>query len=130
MFEVQRSTKKDDVRVTTAFNRMLKLPGAPVKDLAFGGEAVIVTVGLRPNTPVCSGCGARGLSIQEHREKSWRRLDLGAARCHIECRLRRLYCPSCGDAYEAVPWARTGSAYTRDFEDTVAIVGESRIQAG
>ena len=47
MFEVQRSTKEGDVRVTTAFNRMLGLPGAWVRDVAFGSEAVIVTVVLR-----------------------------------------------------------------------------------
>ena len=47
MFEVQRSTKEGDVRVTTAFNRMLGLPGAWVRDVAFGAEAVIVTVCVR-----------------------------------------------------------------------------------
>ncbi|MEO8898584.1 MAG: ISL3 family transposase [Candidatus Dormibacter sp.] len=112
------------MRVTTAFNRMLRLPGASVKDVAFGSEGVVVTVGLRAKRPVCSGCGARGLPIKEHREKSWRHLDLGASRCYIECRLRRLYCPGCGDVYEAVPWARAGSRYTRDFEDVVAFLAQ------
>jgi hypothetical protein len=36
--------EEDDVRVTTAFNRMLGIPGAWVRDVAFGSEAVIVTV--------------------------------------------------------------------------------------
>src|SRR5450755_817999 len=120
MFEVQRSTKEGDVRVTTAFNRMLRLPGAFVRDVAFGSEGVIVTVALRAKRPVCSGCGARGLQIKEHRDKRWRHLDLGASRCVIECELRRLYCPGCGDLLEAVPWARAGSAYSRDFEDLTA----------
>ena len=96
------------MRVTTALNRMLKLPGALVKDVAFGGEGVVVTVGLRARRrSACSGCGARGLLIKERREKSWRHLDLGASRCYIECRLRRLYCPGCGDVYEAVPCSPT-----------------------
>jgi transposase len=124
MSEVQRSTKEDDVRVTTAFNRMLRLSGASVKDVGFGSEGVIVTVGLRARKPICSGCGARGLAIKEHREKRWRHLDLAAGRCHIECLLRRLYCPGCGDVYEAVPWARAGSWYTRDFEDVVAFLAQ------
>jgi hypothetical protein len=105
------------VRVTTAFNRMLGLPGAWVRDVAFGSEAVIVTVVVRAEKPVCSGCGARGLQVKEHREKRWRHLDLGACRCVIECRLRRLYCPGCGDVYEPVPWARAGAKYTREFDD-------------
>jgi transposase len=128
MFEVQRSTKEGDVRVTTALNRMLGLPGAWVRDVAFGQEAVIVTVVLRAKKPVCSGCGARGLKIKEHREKRWRALDLGGLRCVIECRLRRLYCPGCGDMYEGVPWARAGSRYTRDFEDLTAWLAQQMSQ--
>jgi transposase len=112
------------VRVTTAFKRMLRFAGASVRDVSFGSEGVIVTVGLRAKRPVCSGCGARGLPIKEHRTKRWRHLDLGAARCYIECDLRRPYCPGCGDIYEAVPWARAGSAYTRDFAGTVAFLAQ------
>jgi len=112
------------VRVTTAFNRMLALPGAWVRDVAFGAEGVVVTVALRAERPACCGCGARGLGIKEYREKRWRHLDLGASRCEIECLLRRLYCPGCGDVYEAVPWARAGSPYTRDFEDVVAFLAQ------
>ena len=116
------------MRVTTAFNRMLGLPGAWVRDVAFGQEAVIVTVVLRAKKPVCSGCGARGLKIKEHRAKRWRHLDLGAPRCVIECRLTRLYCSGCGDVYEAVPWARAGSRYTRDFEDLSAWLAQQMSQ--
>ena len=35
------------MRVTTGFNRMLRLPGASVIDVSFGAEGVIVTVRLR-----------------------------------------------------------------------------------
>jgi hypothetical protein len=88
MSEVQRSTREDDVRVTTAFKRMLRFAGASIKDVAFGVDGVVVLVALHARKrPVCSGCGARGLPIKEHREKRWRHLDLGACRCYIECRL-------------------------------------------
>jgi transposase len=108
------------VRVTTAFNRMLRLPGASVIDVSFGAEGVIVTVRLRRRRRVCSGCGQLGGQIHGRRLKRWRHLDLGANRCLIECELRRLWCRDCGARYEAVPWARAGSRYTRDFEDVVA----------
>jgi transposase len=108
------------VRVTTAFNRMLRLPGASVVDVGFGAEGVIVTVRLRRRRRVCSGCGQLGGNIHGRRIKRWRHLDLGANRCVIECELRRLWCPDCGARFEAVPWARPGSRYTRDFEDVVA----------
>jgi len=110
------------VRVTTAFNRLLRLGGASVIDVSFAVQGVIVTVRLRRRRRVCSGCGQTGrhLQIHEHRVKRWRHLDLGASRCIIECELRRLRCPDCGVRYEAVPWARADSSYTRDFEDVVA----------
>jgi len=116
------------VRVTTAFNRMLGLPGAWVRDVELGERAVIVTVALRRKRPICSGCGARGLKIKDHRVKRWRHLDLGGLRCVIECKLRRLYCSGCGDLPEQVEWARGGARYTRDFDDLVAWLAQQMSQ--
>jgi transposase len=78
------------MRITSAFNRMLRLPGASVIDVSFGAEGVIVTVRLRRRRRVCSGCGQLGGSIHGRRVKRWRHLDLGSSRCVIECELRRL----------------------------------------
>ena len=128
MFEVQRSTKEDDVRVTTAYNRMLGLPGAWVRDVAFGAEGMIVTVALSRRRPVCAGCGARGLQIKDHRVRRWRHLDVGGTRCQIECRVRRLYCPGCGDRPEMVEWARAGARHTRDFDDLTAWLAQQMSQ--
>jgi hypothetical protein len=36
--EGQRLAKEDDVRVTTTFNRLLRLPGAAVSDVSFSAE--------------------------------------------------------------------------------------------
>ncbi len=108
------------MRATTAFNRMLRLPGASVIDVGFAAEGVIVTVRLRRRRRGCSGCGQIGGQIHGRRVKRWRHLDLGSCRCVIECELRRLWCSHCGARFEAVPWARAGSRYTRDFEDVVA----------
>ncbi len=110
------------MRVQTAFNRMLRLPGASVIDVCLGGEGVIVCVRLRRRRRVCSGCGQTGRQLQIHdrRVKRWRHLDLGANRCVIECELRRLRCPACGVRMEPVAWARPGAHHTRDLEDVVA----------
>ena len=54
----QRTCKEGDVRVTAAFNRLLRLPGASVIDVSFTGEGVIVTVRLRRRRRVCARCGA------------------------------------------------------------------------
>ena len=116
------------MRVTTAFNRMLGLPGAWVRDVEFGERAMIVTVALRRKRPICSGCGARGLKIKDHRVKRWRHLDAGGLRCVVECRLRRLYCPGCGDLPDMVEWARGGARYTRDFDDLTAWLAQQMSQ--
>jgi len=110
------------VRVTTAFNRLLRLPGASVIDVSFTAVGLLVTVRLRRRRRVCAQCGQTGrrLAIHERRVKRWRHLDLGASRCIIECELRRLRCRDCGVHLEPVPWARPGARHTRDFEDTVA----------
>jgi transposase len=113
------------VRITTAFKRLLRLPGAGVADVSFTGQGVVVTVRLTRRRRVCGGCGQTGrLLIHDRRVKRWRHLDLGATRCWIECELRRLRCRDCGVRLEAVPWARPGAQHTRDFEDTVAWLAE------
>jgi transposase len=110
------------VRVTTAFKRLLRLPGASVIDVSLTGDGVVVTVRLRRHRRVCAQCGQTGrrLEIHDRRIKRWRHLDVGANRCIIECELRRLRCRDCGVRLEPVPWARPGAHHTRDFEDVVA----------
>jgi transposase len=90
--EGQRLPEEDDVRATTAFNRLLRLPGASVTGVSFGQEGVIVRVRLRRRRLVCSGCGQLGGTIHGRRIKRWRHLNLGACRCVIECALRRVWC--------------------------------------
>ena len=116
------------MRVTTAFNRMLELPGAWVRDVELGERAMIVTVALRRKKPICSGCGAHGLKVKDHRVKRWRHLDVGGVRCQVESRLRRLCCPGCGDLPEMVEWARGGARYTRDFDDLCAWLAQQMNQ--
>jgi transposase len=111
------------MRVTTAFNRLLRLPGASVVDVSFSAEGVIVTVRLWRRRRVCAACGqvGRRLQIHDRRVKRWRHLDLGSTRCVIECELRLLRCPDCRVVRaEPVAWARPGAHHTRDFEDVVA----------
>lgn len=110
------------MRVETAYNRMLGLPGAWVRDVQFCAEGTVVTVVLRRRRAVCAGCGARrGLQVHDRRVKRWRHLDLAGGRCIIECELRRVRCAGCRRlALEAVAWARRDTPYTRDFEDLCA----------
>jgi transposase len=111
------------MRVTTAFNLLLDLPGAWVRKVRFEPGRVVVTVALkrrRLQCPKCSYSTPHRESVQDH-DSVWRHVDLGARRrLEIRARLRRVRCPEHGALVEGVPFARHGARFTRDFEDTVA----------
>jgi transposase len=110
------------VRVTTAFNRLLDLPGVWVRELSFEPDRIVVSVALarrRLQCPKCSYCTPHR-EVAQHHDSAWRHLDLGARRLQIHARLRRLRCPRHGVLVEGVPFARYGARFTRDFEDVVA----------
>ena len=109
------------MRVTTAFSLLLRLPGIWVRHVAFEPDRVAVTVALRRRLLVCPDCGFSTPFRYDLRPVAsvWRHLDLGAWRLEIRAELRRLVCPAHGVRREAVPFARAGSHFTRDFEDLV-----------
>lgn len=95
------------VRVTTAFNRLLRLEGVNVTDVVFGMSTITVTVGLRRRRLLCPHCGHATGSRYDTRPcpSAWRHLDLGVWRVHVQATLRRLSCPTHGVVVEAVPFA-------------------------
>jgi transposase len=108
------------VRVTTAFNKMLAIPGAWVASVVFTPEGVIIGLRRRGRRPVCP-CGWHGRAVYDRSVRRWRHLDLGANKLFLEAEIRRLACRHCGRVRtEAVDWARPGARHTRDFEDVVA----------
>jgi len=108
------------MRVTTAFNRMLAIPGTSVCTVRFEGEGVVIGLRRRSRRLVCARCGCVGRAAYDRRRRRWRHLDLGRVRCLLECELRRFRCPGCARIVtEAVPWARPGARFTRAFEDLV-----------
>jgi len=108
------------VRVTTAFNKMLSIPGASVSSVVFAPEGIVVGLRRRPGRPVCP-CGRKGTATYDTSIRRWRHLDLGASKLLLEAQIRRLYCRRCDRVVtEAVPWARPRARHSRDFEDVVA----------
>ena len=110
------------MRVTTAFSRLLRLPGVWVRRVRFEPDRVVVEVALRRRRLVCPECGYSTRSRKDKRpvDSVWRHLDLGIWRLEVRCRRRRLWCPVHGARTESVPFARAGSEFTRDFECLVA----------
>jgi len=113
------------VRASTLLNRVLELPGVRVTgvepDQAGGDGSVVVHVALRRRALVCPSCSFRTRRRYDRRQvdSSWRHLDLGGRVCRLRMRRRRLACPEHGVVTEAVPFARAGARFTRDFEDLV-----------
>ncbi|UXA13573.1 ISL3 family transposase [Mycobacterium sp. SMC-8] len=106
------------MRVSTAFNRLLAIPGATVTEVSIGDRDVEVV--LRPTARLLScPCGKRLRSVYDRRRRRWRHLDLAHRRLWLVYEIRRLDCPECGVITEELPWARPGARHTRDFEDTV-----------
>src|SRR4051794_16346571 len=50
--------------VTDVFKRLLRLPGTGVTDVLFTGQGVVVTVRLRRRRRVCAECGQTGPRLQ------------------------------------------------------------------
>ncbi len=106
------------MRVSTAFNRLLQIPGAWVTDVVIGERDVEVT--LRPKAQLLTcPCGKRLRTFYDRRRRRWRHLDLGRVRLWLVYDIRRVDCPECGVVTEELPWARPGARHTRDFEDMV-----------
>lgn len=112
------------MRVTAAFSRLLALPGIWVRHVAFEADRVVVTVALRRKNLRCPECDFETAARYDTRpvESIWRHLDLGVWRLEVRAWLRRVECPLHKVRREAVPFARAGSYFTRDFEDLVGFL--------
>jgi transposase len=120
--EVSQLAKEDDVRITSAFSRLVRLPGVWVKKVRFRPDRVEVEVALRRRRLRCPRCEFSTMARKDTRQVDsvWRHLDLGVWRLEIHCRRRRLRCPRHGVLAEGVPFARHRAHFTRDFECLVA----------
>jgi transposase len=110
------------MRVTTAFSRLLDLPGVWVRKVRFEPDRVVVTVALRRRRLHCPKCSysTRHRENKQLHDSVWRHLDLGRWRLEVHARLRRLRCPEHGVHVEGVPFARDGARFTRDFDNLIA----------
>lgn len=108
------------VRVSTAFNRILALPGASVASVSFTDQGVVLGLRRRARWLTCP-CGRSSRGVYDTSRRRWRHLDFGACQVWLEADIRRLDCRECERVRtEEVPWARPGARHSRDFEDVAA----------
>jgi transposase len=107
------------VRVTTAFNRILAVPGANVESVEFTSDGVVVGIRARGRRLVCP-CGRSTRARYDTSRRRWRHLDMGATKVWLEADIARLDCRSCRRVVtQVVAWARPRARHSRDFEDVV-----------
>jgi transposase len=117
------------VRVTTLFNKLVRLPGLRVTGVEFEGrnrEILVLKVARTFKLLTCPECGTqvRG-RFEERAPRRWRHLSVLGHQTFLESPIRRLVCPDCDRVVtEDVPWARRRSNFTRPFEDTVALLAQ------
>jgi transposase len=115
-----RYREETHVRVTTAFNRILDLPGASVATVSFTDDGLVLGLRRRRRRLVCP-CGRRTRSHCDSSRRRWRHLDFGTCKVFLEAEVHRVDCRGCGRVRtEQVPWARPVARHTRDFEDVAA----------
>lgn len=108
------------MRATTAFNKMLAIPGAHVTGVVFTPDGIVVDLARRAKRVRCP-CGWSSRAVYDRSIRFWRGLDLGATKVFLRAEIRRLACRGCSRVRtEQVPWARPGARFTRDYEDVVA----------
>jgi transposase len=106
------------VRVTTAFNRILDLPGASVESVTFTDDGLVIGVRRRGRRRLACPCGAKTWARYDSSRRRWRHLDFGACKVFVEAEVHRIDCRNCLRVRtERVPWARPGARHTADFED-------------
>jgi transposase len=110
------------VRATTLLKKLLDLPGIDVSGVSFDDWRMLVEVRLRARRLACPLCSFTTRARYDTRPvpSSWRHLDFGTATVLVRAYLRRVNCPEHGVLVEAVPFARSRSGFTRDFEDVTA----------
>ncbi len=75
---------------------------------------------MRRSVSRCRVCGRKCRRYDAGRgRRRWRGLDLGFTMVVVEAEAPRVVCARHGVLVAALPWARPGSWFTRDFEDQV-----------
>lgn len=108
------------------FRKIARLASTVVEAVMFDGPGedgdLIAAVRPQARRPQCGQCGRRAVRLhgQQMKDRRWRHLGAFGRVVWLRAKVVRLLCSRCGVKTMLVPWARTGSVFTRAFEDEVA----------
>jgi len=103
------------MRATSVLRTLLALQDTLVIGFEFTDESLIIDVKPTWQRVRCGECLRKG-SSEGGRTRRWRHLDLAGIKCELRYRIRRVKCHHCGVQTEHVPWAESGSRFTKPFE--------------
>jgi transposase len=109
------------MRATSLLRKLLALKQTRVTGFEFTDFGIEVDVAPTTRVPYCSACARRARRVYDHRHRTWRHLDCAGMEVTLRYRQRRVDCRHCSEVHaELVPWADSGSRFTRNFEDQAA----------
>jgi transposase len=112
------------MRATTLLRYILDQKQTKVTGFELTPFELVVDVAPTLRRARCGCCGRKCRGGYDGRERRWRHLDFAGMRVVLRYRIRRVDCASCGVTTEMVPWAEPSSWFTRDFEDSVALLAQ------
>ena len=112
------------MRATSLLRTLLNLKQTKVVGFEFSDSGLVVDVAPTTRLPRCSRCGRPCRRGYDARTRRWRHLDFAGMEVVLRYRIRRVECDRCGVTTELVPWAEPAAWFTRDFEDTVALLAQ------
>lgn len=118
------------MRANSLLRQLLDQEHTIVRGFQLDERGLTIDVAPATRVPRCSGCAHRVPRGYDARTRTWRHLDFAGMRVSLRYRLQRVDCPRCGVTSELVPWADPGSAFTRDFEDTVGLLAQRMDKTG
>lgn len=108
----------------SVWKKLLGVEQVVIEDWDIDEANGALVVSIRPSQKVsnrCSRCELRSSRYdQGDGRRRWRGLDLGTTMVFLEAASPRVKCRKHGVVVAAVPWARPGSAFTREFQDQAA----------
>lgn len=117
------------MRVTTLFNKLLNLQGLRVTGVRFEDDVIVIAIRRTFRLLTCPHCGRRRRGRESCRKRAWRHIAIWGHEVRLEGETRRLRCRKCKLVVtEAVPWARHGSDFTKQFEDAVGLLAQQTNQ--
>ena len=112
------------VRGTTLLRTLLGIQRVYVTNISMGTEGLVLDVRPSTRVPRCGDCGRVVREIHDRRQRAWRHLDLAGMKAFLRYTMRRVCCPKCSVRVEQVPWAESGSRFTKAFENQVAYLAQ------